>query len=629
MCGIAGFTHFAPLDDPGSVIRCMTKILAHRGPDGQGYHETGSVSLGHRRLSIIDLSTGGQPMISEDGRLTMVYNGELYNYVELREALEVRGCRFRTASDTEVLLQQYAFDGPDALKLFNGIFALAIWDREKEELFLARDRLGVKPLYYSVAGGDVIFASEMKSMLAHPRISRDVDLLSVSKYFTYSYIPAPHSIFQGVHKLEPGTFALFDRNKGLRKSVYWDIPLEDNPVNMAPIRECADGLRDLLRDAVKKQLRSDVPVGVFLSGGIDSSVITALASEVSASRIHTFSVGFEESTYDESSFALQVARRYETDHHHETLSARRALALLPGVMSLLDEPFGDASILPTWMLSKFTSGHVKVALGGDGGDELFAGYPSFQAHRVMECISFLPMTWRESLFRAARRIPVSHRYASVDFLLQQFFKGAGVSPEIRFFLWMGCYGNEQKRNLLSTQTQDRLLRTNAYEDIINYVRQSGLTRDFERLQYLCMKLYMQDGILVKVDRASMANGLEVRVPFLDHQVVEYAASMHPSYKLHGLTSKYVLRKAMSDYLPKSIIRRRKAGFMIPLASWLSGELRGMLEDYCSESEIRSGGYFDPRFVRNMLDDHFAKRRDYRKMIWALLAFQVWRRNYNS
>lgn len=629
MCGIAGFTTFA--DTPGDLSRIigdMMRPLAPRGPDGEGRHVEPPIILGHRRLSIIDIAGGAQPMTTPDGRYTVVYNGEIYNYIELRATLEARGCRFQTASDTEVLLQQFALDGAAALQQFNGIFAFAIWDRQEQRLFLARDRMGVKPLYYTVVGNDIVFASEMKALLAHPWVSRTLDLMSVSKYFTYSYIPAPHTIFEGVHKLEPGTNLTFDR-AGLRKTLYWDIPMEDNPVNTAPLTECAFNLRELLRDAVKKQMRSDVPVGIFLSGGIDSSSIAALAAETASTKVHTFSIGFEESSYDESPFARLVARHCGTEHHHEVLSARHALDLLPNVMRILDEPFGDASILPTWLLSRFTAKHVKVALGGDGGDELFAGYPSFQAHRLIEKLSILPVTWSTALIRAAKRLPVSHRYASLDFLVQQFFKGAGVSPEIRFFLWMGSYNSEQKRGLLSDNVREKLLRRNPYEDILNYVRQSGLTRDFERLQYLCMKLYMQDGILVKVDRASMANSLEVRVPFLDHNLVEYASQIHPSFKLHGMTTKYVLKKAMTGVLPDSIIRRRKAGFMIPLASWLSGELRGMVNEFCSESRLRADGLFNPVFVRQMLDDHFAKRRDHRKTIWTLLAFQLWKENYGK
>lgn len=627
MCGIAGFTTFKALADREEILRSMTRTIAHRGPDGEGYFLDDHVALGHRRLSIIDLEGGTQPMTTPDGRYTICYNGEIYNYVELRETLKAEGCVFRTTSDTEVLLWQLARHGISGLQALNGIFAFALWDRERKELLLARDRLGVKPLYYGRPGRDVFFASELKALFPHPAFPGELDHLSVSKYFTYSYVPAPHTIFNGIRKLEPGAFVVFNEEGVARKDVYWDIPLEDNPLNFAPLDECASDLRSLLRDAVKKQLRSDVPVGVFLSGGIDSSAITALASEVADTKVHTFSVGFEESSYDESPYAREVAARFGTEHHHETLSAGRALSLLPGVMNILDEPFGDASILPTWMLSQFTAQHVKVALGGDGGDELFAGYPSFQAHRLMERISFLPTSWRHGLINMAKKLPVSHRYASVDFLVQQFFKGAGVSPEIRFFLWMGSYGSEQKKGLLSAGLKEKLLRKNAYEDIINYVRQSGLTRDFERLQYLCMKLYMQDGILVKVDRASMAHGLEVRVPFLDHDVVAYAAGMHPDFKLHGMSTKYVLKKAMKNDLPESILKRRKAGFMIPLASWLSNELRDMVEDYCGQEAIEQDGLFDPAYVRGMLDDHFNKRRDCRKMIWTLLAFQIWKRNY--
>jgi asparagine synthase (glutamine-hydrolysing) len=296
-------------------------------------------------------------------------------------------------------------------------------------------------------------------------------------------------------------------------------------------------------------------------------------------------------------------------------------------MGILDEPFGDASILPTYLLSQFTAQHVKVILGGDGGDELFAGYPSFQAHRVMEKLSFLPTGWRDALNRLARKLPVSQKYASAGFLLEQFFKGAGVSPEIRFFLWMGPYSNEQKRGLLTADLQKSILRQNPFEDILRYVSQSGLVSDFERILYLCMKMYLQDDILVKVDRASMAHGLEVRVPYLDHNIVEYMSGVQSIYKLHGFTSKYLLKKAAGGLLPPEIIKRRKAGFMIPLATWLKADLKPIVEDLCSESRIKRDGYFNPAFVRTMLDDHYAGRRDYRKMIWTLLAFQMWKENY--
>jgi asparagine synthase (glutamine-hydrolysing) len=630
MCGIAGFTSLhRPIADAAGLIRRLTAPLTPRGPDGEGYHVDAGVALGHRRLSIIDLGGGAQPMAAGGGRYQIIFNGEIYNYIELRAELERRGCVFATHSDTEVLLQQFVFDGVAALQRLNGMFAVAVWDRDEQRLFLARDRMGVKPLYYAVREGELIFASELKSLLLHPRVERRLNRLSVSKYFTYGYVPAPHTIFEGIHKLEPGAYLTFDR-AGLQKKHYWDVPLEDNPLSERTADEWAVDLLAVLRDAVVKRLRSDVPVGVFLSGGVDSSAVTALAAQASSTRLHTFSIGFDESSYDESPYARRVAGQYGTEHHHEVLSSARAVQLLPDVLKILDEPFADASILPTWLLSQFTAKSVKVVLGGDGGDELFMGYPAFQAHKLMDRLSFLPTGWRDGLNRLAKKIPISHRYASAEFLIQQFFKGAGVSPEIRFFLWLGYYGNEQKRHLFSPELQQQLLRENPFEDVINYVRQSGLLRDLERLQYLCMKLYLQDDILVKVDRASMANSLEVRAPFLDYQLVEFAARISPTYKLHGLLgTKYILKRALRSLLPKDIIHRRKAGFMIPLAQWLAGDLRPLVEELCSESALRAEGLFDPAWVRQMLDDHFAGRRDYRKMIWALLTFRVWQRNYGA
>jgi asparagine synthase (glutamine-hydrolysing) len=508
------------------------------------------------------------------------------------------------------------------------MFAFAVWDRVAQRLFLARDRIGIKPLYYCVRDGNLMFASEMKALMQHPDLPRKLDTLSVSKFFTFGYIPAPHTIYEGVHKLEPGSWIVFSEN-GLRKGTYWDIPIEDNPISPMNVDECAADILGLLEDSVRKRLRSDVPVGVFLSGGVDSSAITAVAARAMSSKVHTFSVGFEEASYDESPYAKQVAELYGTEHHHEVLSQERALGLLPEVMGILDEPFGDASILPTYLLSRFTSEHVKVVLGGDGGDELFAGYPSFQAHKLMERLSFLPTTWRDAFSRLARRLPVSHRYASVEFLVQQFLKGAGISPEIRFFLWMGCYSNEQKRVLFSEDTRQQLLRRNPFEDVINYVRQSGLVSDFERILYLCMKMYLQDQILVKVDRASMAHSLEVRVPFLDHNLVEYASGIQSVYKLKGFTTKYVLKRAMRNLLPKSITHRRKAGFMMPIAVWLKTDLRDLVEDACSREALEADGLFDPEFVRRLLDDHYNEVHDYRKQIWPLLCFQLWRRNYGN
>ena len=562
------------------------------------------------------------------GRYHLVYNGEVYNYIELRRELEARGHVFVTRSDTEVVLQCLAAEGLAALRKFDGMFAFALWDRQQRQLLMARDRIGIKPLYYFCHGPDLVFASEIKALLRHPLLVRTLDPLSVSKYFSYGYVPAPHTIFANVHKLEPGACLRFGPG-GLNREFYWDIPLTDNPINPRCIDESCDELLQLMRDAVRRQLRSDVPVGVLLSGGIDSSTVTALAAQESSGRLHSFSIGFDQPSYNESAYAWRIASLFGTEHHEEILTLRQAAELFPRVMRSLDEPFADASILPTYRLCQLAARHVKVVLGGDGSDELFAGYPSFQAHKVVQKLSFLPIGWRDWLGRLVRRLPVSHHYASAEFLMQQFLKGLGLSPEVRFLLWMGYYGNAEKKQLFSTDLQQQLLREDPFEDIARYVRQSGLVGDFQRLQYLCLKLYFQDDILLKVDRASMAHSLEVRVPYMDRDLVDYACRIQPFYKLKGLTTKYVLKRAVRGLLPNDIIHRRKAGFMLPVAVWLTRDMRDTVEDFCSTAAVSKTGLFDAGFVRRILDEHFQHRRDHRKHIYPLLCLMAWLRDYGT
>ena len=629
MCGIAGFTCFQGQPERAtSVLQEMTTAIRSRGPDAEGMYADECIYLGHKRLSIIDVDGGKQPMQDSQGRFHLTYNGEIYNFVELREELLQLGYTLRTQSDTEVLLMYLICKGIEGLSALNGMFAFALWDRQEQEGYLVRDRIGIKPLYYAVCDHELVFASELKALLVYPSLERRLSCLSLNKYLTFGYVPAPNTMYEHVHKLEPGTYLHFRKHE-IQKQMYWDIPLEENPISGRNVDECADEFVELMEDSILKRLRSDVPVGVFLSGGLDSSTITALASKAQAGPLHTFSVGFEDSSYDESMYAQQIASLYNTVHHHEVCSTQVALQLLPEVYEKTDEPFADASILPTYLLCKFAAQQVKVVLGGDGGDELFAGYPSFQAHKLMEKLSFLPVACRDLLTRAARRMPVSHRYASIDFLMQQFFKGAGISPEIRFFMWMGYFSHEQKKSLLHKDVQHELLRENPYEDIINYVKQSRLVSDFERILYLCMKLYLQDDILVKVDRASMAHGLEVRVPFLDHQVVEYVSGVSSTYKLRKWTSKYLLKHAASSFLPKNIVHRRKAGFMMPVAKWLQTDLRAQVQELFYDSQVEEDGLFDVGFMKRLLDDHLHRRRDNRKQIWNLFCFLLWRRHYGT
>ena len=629
MCGIAGYTSFNNLpDSPQNTLESMVKVLTPRGPDAEGYFIDPSIALGHRRLSIIDIKGGAQPFSGGGGRYHLVYNGEVYNYIELRQMLTQQGIQFKTKSDTEVLLQLFIHERIKGIERVNGMFSFAVWDKDDKTLFLVRDRIGIKPLYYTVQNHELIFASELKSLLKYPKVDRTLNLLSVQKYLTFGYVPAPHTIYEGIYKLEPGYYLKFNQG-GLQKKCYWDIPLEDNPISARNVDQCSEEMLELLKDAVKKRLRSDVPIGVFLSGGLDSSTLAALASKAMGGGLHTFSMGFEDESYDESPYALQVSKLYQTTHHHEVLTTDSALQLLPEVMSRMDEPFADASILPTYLLSKFTAQHVKVVLGGDGGDELFAGYPSFQAHKLMESLSILPLSWRDSINRVARKLPVSHRYASVEFLVQQFMKGTGISPEIRFFMWMGYFSHEQKKQLLTESVKNALLRENPYEDILNYVKQSGLVSDFERILYLCMKMYLQDDILVKVDRASMSHSLEVRVPFLDHHLVEYVSGIQSAYKLKGFTTKYLLKEATKKLLPKTIRYRRKAGFMMPVAKWLKEDLKKHVEEVFFDPSVKEDGLFDTQYLQRLFEDHIHERRDNRKQIWNLYSFLIWKKNFEQ
>ena len=627
MCGIAGFTCWGNVKfDVKDTIHEMLSKIIHRGPDQQGVYTDDAVALGNRRLSIIDLATGKQPIHNEDKSLWIVFNGEIYNYPELQEELLRKGHTLMTKSDTEVVLHLYEEYGMDCVSKLNGMFALAIWNTHEQSLFLARDRLGIKPLHYAEYPGGIVFASELKSLLQHPMLERSLDLQALSKYLTYEYIPAPHCIFKGVKKLEPG-HVLFSKRDTLVNRKYWDIPFEENVISYKREEEYADELLYRLRESVRKRLISDVPVGVLLSGGLDSSTIALLAAQMSPQQIQSFSIGFEESSFDESQYSQKIADMLGTKHHHEVLNSQKMLEMLPQVIGVLDEPMADASIIPTYLLSHMTSKSVKVALGGDGADELFAGYPTYQAHKLVTYYSVLPYKIREIINQIVQHLPVSQRYISLDFKLKQFLRGMGVSSEIRFFLWMGAYLEHEKHQLLSKDVWEHLVGSNPFDDVIQYIRDSKLLKEFERILYLSMKLYMQDDILVKVDRASMANSLEVRVPYLDHTFVEYAAGLPSLYKLNGFTTKYILKKAVNDTLPKEIVHRKKKGFGIPLSKWFNQNLKELLLSYLHEERIKKAGIFHYPYIQQLLHEHFSNIRDNRKQLWTLLVFEMWRENY--
>lgn len=625
MCGIYGYVSSRGGIQP-EILRRMGDTLRHRGPDDEGewiqHSEELAVALGHKRLSIIDLTSAAkQPISDEDGKIWLTYNGEIYNFRELRSELAAKGHTFKSTSDGEIIVHLYEEMGAACLERLKGMFAFALWDETQQSLFLARDRIGKKPLHYAIYDGGIAFASEIKALLKHPQVVKEIDLSALNKYLTFEYVPAPATIFKSIKKLEPGHYLSYQNGKSEIKK-YWDIPLADYPIGFKTEDEYAEELRDILERAVRSRLVADVPVGVFLSGGIDSGVIAALAAKADR-KIECFSIGFDEPSFDESSHAKSIAKALGLNHRLKIFNTREMLDNLDELPNFLDEPLADASILPSYLLSKVASERLKVALSGDGGDELFAGYPTYQAHRIITYYDLLPETLKNSVKALAAWLPVSHGNISTDFKIKQFLRGAGVSPEIRFFMWMGSFTESEKKGLLSSDVRAALAHENTYEDVFAYIRESGLNKDLERILYLSMKLYLQDDILVKVDRAAMANGLEVRCPLLDQELVEFACRLPMQYKLHGLKTKYLLKKAAAGILPDSIINRKKKGFGIPISKWLTGELKSYMLDYLGEERIKRQGYFNYPYIKGLIDDHLHKRKDHRKLLWTLLIFQIW------
>ncbi len=620
-CGVLNFNGQAPVDREG--LAAMTATLRHRGPDDLGSFLSGPVGLGHRRLSIIDLETGHQPLSNEDGSIWIVYNGELYNYREIRANLEKAGHRFATQSDTEVIVHAYEEYGAKCLKAMNGMFAFAIWDGRQRRLMLARDRLGIKPLYYAQLPGCLLFGSEVKALLAHPHLERRLDTTALNLYLSLEYVPTPYSIFAGVKKLPPGHFLMVeDSHTHLER--YWDLRLDQSePHSTKTLTDCTAEVRQILHDAVKMELIADVPVGVLLSGGIDSSAVAAMMVRASNRPVPSFSVAFDDPSFDESTHARLVARHLGTEHHEFPLSADTALSMLPQIAAGLDEPLGDSSIIPTYCLSRFTKEHVKVALGGDGGDELFGGYSTLQAHRLANYYLRLAPGWLRNLVDpwVLESLPVSFDNLSFDFKLRRFLRDYSLPTVVRHHRWLGSFTSEEKTRLLgplSGQSQEEVV------DLVEHHAHLARTRDpLNQVLYCDLKLYLEGDILVKVDRASMANSLEVRVPLLNRLLVEYAAYLPHSFKLRGLTTKFLLRQALKGLLPDAILKRGKKGFNVPVAKWFAGPLKPLLEELLSPQRLKQQGLFQPDYVETLIREHQAHYRDHRKLLWTLLAFQLW------
>ena len=627
MCGIVGNV-FARADrrpDP-AVLRRMNDRLAHRGPDDEGFFVNGPAGLAMRRLKIIDLATGHQPMTGEDRRVWVVFNGEIYNYRELTRVLAARGHAFATRSDTEVIVHGLEDRGVESIADLEGMFAFAAWDEPARTLVLARDRLGIKPLYYAVLPDQLVFASELRALVEHPEVDRRLDLIALSRYLAHEYVPAPHAILRSVRKLPAGHWLSYTHGR-LKVEPYWDVHFgRRGPVGEA---EAVASLRTTLDASVRQHLVSDVPLGVFLSGGIDSSTVAAFAARHASGRLKTFSIGFEDPSFDESAHARRVARALDTDHHEEILSPRAAVDLVGRLPDLLDEPLGDASLLPTYLLSRFTRRSVTVALSGDGGDELFAGYPTYQAHRLAGVFGHLPRWLRRGVVGpAVERLPVSHDDLSLDFRLRRFVAGLEHPPVERHALWLGSFTPAEQRELFTADTLARLPAPPSYDAFHEILAHATSAEGLERMLYLDLKGYLGEGVLTKVDRASMACSLEVRVPLLDRRVVELAASLPMRLKLRGFTTKYALKRAVRDVLPKEVLGRPKKGFSVPLGRWFRGELRQVLRDACAPDVIRRDGLFRPEGIERLLAEHDAGRHDHRKKLYTLLAFQLWAQRYH-
>jgi len=630
MCGICGVFSINPNSPVESdVLQQMVDSIIHRGPDEEGVFCQPQIGLGSRRLSIIDVAGGQQPIPNENKTIWIVFNGEIYNFAELRRFLHTKGHQFQTHSDTEVILHLYEEFGTECLEYLDGIFAFAIWDSTKQHLFIARDRLGIKPLYYAEVNQQFIFGSELKALLKHPEISREIDLVALNEYLSFEYVPTPRSIFKDIRRLEPGYFLVYGA-KGLIKQKFWDVTLARSELR-PPMhwRDYSKQLYQRMRSIVQKELVSDVPVGVLLSGGVDSSIIAALMTELYPGRVKSFSIGFQESSFDESPYARMVAKHLQTEHHELILTSKMAADLVPDIVDFLDEPFGDSSLIPTFLLSKFASNQVKVVLGGDGGDELFAGYPTLTAHRLIEYYErVIPWSIRTNIAPFLLDwLPVSFNNISFDFRLRRFLSGRGVPHLTRHHRWLGSFTDDEKDLLLQDWLKPVLQDT--YTQVYRHIRECDAMLPLNQILYADMKMYLEGDILFKVDRASMATSLEVRVPFLNRDLVSFVSDIPFDLKLRRLSGKYLLKKSFKHMLPSEIFKRPKKGFNMPVAHWISGELRNLTLDLLSKDRIERQGLFNYSYIHSLIDEHFKQQRDNRKLLWTLLVFQLWHSRYVS
>ncbi|MET0682019.1 MAG: XrtA/PEP-CTERM system amidotransferase [Casimicrobiaceae bacterium] len=627
MCGIVGIIDVSGKRaiDRGLLLR-MNESQRHRGPDEEGLHLEPGVGLGHKRLSIIDLSTGQQPLFNEDGSVVVIYNGEIYNYRELIPELAALGHVFRTKSDTEVIVHAWEQWGEDCVTRFRGMFAFALWDRNRQTLFLARDRLGVKPLHYALLpSGHIVFGSELKALTAHPEFKRDLDPFAIEEYFALGYVPEPRTIYKGARKLHPAHTLTIRRGETIPEPrEFWDVRFTlDNPISE---RDAEAELVDRLRESVKLRMIAEVPLGAFLSGGVDSSAVVAMMAGVSADPVNTCSISFDDPAFDESRFARQVADRYQTRHFVESVE-RDDFDLIDTLARTYDEPYADSSAIPTYRVCQLARKHVTVALSGDGGDESFAGYRRYRLHAMEERLrSAMPLSVRRPAFGMLGRMYPKADWAPRVFRAKSTFQALARTSVDAYFHSVSILRDDMRHQLYSSAFRAQLGGYAASEVFRRHGRRAGTDDPFGLVQYLDLKTYLIGDINTKVDRASMAHSLEVREPLMDHPLVEWLAGLPSSLKVRGQEGKYLLKKSMEPYLPREIMYRPKQGFAVPLAQWFRGPLKRRVRESVLGPGLLGTGWFNEPYLRHLVDAHQSGARDYSAPLWTLLMFEAFLRN---
>ena len=616
MCGIAGFTHRDWCVDR-ERIRSATTCLMHRGPDQQGTFHSNLVSLGAVRLRIIDLESGDQPITSNDGDTTIVFNGEIYNHVELRAELASRGHRFRTRSDTEVLLEAFREWDVECFSRLRGMFAVALWSESRKRLVLARDRLGIKPVYYYRLGADLLFGSELKAILVHPEVPRKLNLTGLGHFLSLNYVPCPNTLVAGIDKVPPGQWMEWIDGR-VTTEAYWQLRLE--PQHHWTLESAKEALDDSLRQSVKEHLISDVPLGVWASGGLDSSTLLHYASEQSSTQLKTFSVSFQGHGFDESRYFREVARVYNTDHCELDLNATLDLAgAIENAAYYSDEPTADAGAVPLWFLSKATKEHVTVVLSGEGADELFGGYLTYRADLIAQRLRLIPAPLRRIATRALNLWPVSNDKISLEYKVKRMMAGSLLPPDEAHLYWNGTFSSAEKSAIYRARSTFNEL----YE-----TGQGSTLRGIDRYLWFDQRYFLTDNILMKCDRMSMAHALELRPGFLDHRIVELAASLPNHLKIRGSNQKYVLRELMRGKLPSSVLKRRKEGFDIPVHYWLRGPLRELLLDTLNDDAVARSQVFSPQGVQQLIKTHLERRRNVGYHLWGLMTLFLWMKRWD-